>query len=303
MNKKETAYWQPDTMEKMEELLGRLTDKSVILAGGTDLLIKIRERQPEIDGYLSLCRLKELKKIEEQDGFLKIGAMVTHTQAAENSLIQKYFRALSMACLKVGSQQVRNKGTLAGNIMNGSVAGDMIPCIWNFHGELEFLSPQGYERIHIKEYLEKGGKKWAGCQKLLTAIYLPLNRTEEGSTDSCFYKLGSRTEVTIAQISLCAVWKNKKGRKTDVELVMGAVDTMPVNCSCGELLEGAFIEEDRAEKAAQMLREQIYNIRQKRIRQPKLKITEAEKIYKERAVKGLLYDVTEDMNQRTGGKE
>lgn len=298
MGKETGRYFQPDTLDGIEAYLAEMTEHSVILAGGTDLLVSVRKNRPQIDTYLSLCCIPELRRICREGPWLKIGAMVTHSQAEENAEIKRYFRALSMACGGVGSKQVRNKGTLGGNLMNGSPAGDIIPCVWLFNGELEFITPDGRIRMAFRDFLAKK-KRQAMPNALLVAIWLPLSE-EEPPKDSCFWKLGGREEVTIAQISMAASWRYGSSGKEAVELVLGAVDLQPVSGPWNSLLEGPEISAEAKEAAAGMMREAIADIRKRRARAPKLKITEAEKLYKERAVKGLLFDVIQDMNQRRG---
>ena len=165
MDKKENVFFQPDTLEEVRDILADMTEKSVILAGGTDLMIYIRDKKPDIDRYLSLCRLSELKKIKVDQDELKIGAMVTHNQAAEDLLIRKYFTALSVACGKVGSCQVRNKGTLGGNIMNASPAADTVPLhmslSWGIgiYGKRKFLQKKYFS---VSERRQKGSGKASG---------------------------------------------------------------------------------------------------------------------------------------------
>ncbi len=296
MDKKENVFFQPDTLEEVRDILADMTEKSVILAGGTDLMIYIRDKKPDIDRYLSLCRLSELKKIKVDQDELKIGAMVTHNQAAEDLLIRKYFTALSVACGKVGSCQVRNKGTLGGNIMNASPAADTVPCICLFHGELEFMGKEGFYRKSIFQFLKEDRRDREKHQEILTAIYLPLEKDK--NIESWFVKLGEREEVAISQISICACWENTKEGKKNITGYLGAVDRIPVPCREMENLEGEKISEIQGEKLAETLSRQITEIRKKRKKPSKLKITQAEQKYKERAVKGLLFDLIEKMNMR-----
>lgn len=296
MDKKENVFFQPDTLEEVRDILADMTEKSVILAGGTDLMIYIRDKKPDIDRYLSLCRLSELKKIKVDQDELKIGAMVTHNQAAEDLLIRKYFTALSVACGKVGSCQVRNKGTLGGNIMNASPAADTVPCICLFHGELEFMGKEGFYRKSIFQFLKEDRRDREKHQEILTAIYLPLEKDK--NIESWFVKLGEREEVAISQISICACWENTKEGKKNITGYLGAVDRIPVSCREMENLEGEKISEIQGEKLAETLSRQITEIRKKRKKPSKLKITQAEQKYKERAVKGLLFDLIEKMNMR-----
>lgn len=294
----EELFIQPQTLSEAQELLKELPENFLILAGGTDLFVSLREKGEEDTGLFSLCMIPELKKIEKQNGWLKVGSMVTHTQASEDPFIIDYFHALAMACAHVGSCQIRNKGTLGGNIMNGSPAGDILPCICLFDGELEFLGTAGFRRESVFAFLQKKKEERVRDREILTGIYLPV--PEDKKTDSIFLKLGGREEVTIAQISLCVRWQWVKEEKKNVEAYMGAVDTKPVLCNFPSLLEGREIGERETEKMAEVLSSQITELRKKRKRQPKLKITEAERLYKERAVRGLLYDLKDEMNQRRG---
>lgn len=286
-------FLQPERLNDVPALLPTLTDRSLILAGGTDLLIKIRKDRPDIDAILSICRLKELQTVEAAGSYLKIGAMVTHTQASEDEAISSRFCALSMACGEVGSKQIRNKGTIGGSIMNASVASDITPCICLFQGELEFLTVDGLRRVSIFEYLENH-RQWESPQILLTAIYLPMAQAQ----DSCFIKLGSREEVTIAQISLSVSWATRAGEERQMRAVLGAVSPVPKIDDPMPLLEGASISEANALAFSKMLREEITNIRLVRKRPSKLKITPAEQQYKERAVKGLVFDIVDCINHR-----
>lgn len=280
-------YLQPKSFEELESSLLRLTDKSVILAGGTDLLPKIRSGKKEPDNYLSLCRLEMLGNIERQGDWLKIGAMATHEQAADNPLIREYFTGLAMACSRVGSQQIRNKGTLGGSLANASPAGDIMPCVFLYGGKIEILGKEGIRFVEAKEFLTENGRTVLGRNELLTSIWLPV---EEGRK-SCFTKLGSRREVTIAQISLCISWKEQDLACRDMRGFIGAVDVRPVEFECVSLLGER--SEEKKEEAAQWLSGKIRSIRTSRTRESKLKITEAEKRYKERAVKGIVFDAAE----------
>ena len=280
-------YMQPETIEALESCLASMTPKSRILAGGTDLIVKMREKNLETDKIISLCMLKELQEIQIENGWLKIGSMVTHTMAEESPLVQKYFPALRDACSHVGSRQIRNKGTLGGNLCNASPAGDMLPCMYLYDAEVEIMDAKGrMRRCSITDFLDEKGRSTLLAGELLLAMYLPVRETQK----SCFIKLGSRREVTIAQISLCAAWENE-----NLKICMGAVDLHPVViagfCTAFELMHNLEIRKNLAEELEGIIR----NIRLKRGRPPRLKITEAEQLYKERAVKGVVWDLAERM--------
>lgn len=274
-------------MEELASLLPTLPEKTAVLAGGTDLMIQIRDRHPDYSCLLSLWKIPQLRAVEEQDGWLKIGAMVTHAAAAREPRVRRWFRGLSMACSHVGSQQIRNKGTLAGSLVNASPAGDIAPCAVLYGGEVELLGPGGIRRLTMDQFLHPDGRTDLQPKEILTAIWLPIDQT----LDSCFVKLGSRREVTIAQISLCAAWNTQDRQRTHLRAVVGAIDRRPCPFPQPQLLA----DPAQADAAAQCLARQIQEIRLNRTRPSKLKLTPAEQLYKERAARGVVFDLLDAM--------
>ena len=279
-----TPYFQPGSLEELKGLLPTLPGGTAILAGGTDLMVKLRERNLDLPCILSLCRVPQLREIREEGGWLKVGAMVTHAAAARDERVRRYFPALYMACSHVGSQQIRNKGTLGGSVMNASPAGDITPCLFLYGGEAEMLGRDGTSRrLPVERLLNAAGKPETAEGEVLTALWLPI----DPALRSCFVKLGSRREVTIAQISLCAAWREEGGRPVDVRAFAGAIDRRPVPFPGPGLLAAP----ETADQAAQAISQRIREIREGRSRPSKLKLTPAEQLYKERAARGVVYDL------------
>ena len=105
-------YIQPRTRQELSQALGQMTENSRIIAGGTDLMASDHGRDSGTDLYISLFCLGDMAEIYREDGWVRIGAGSVHDAIEKNPIIQENFRALSMACSKVGSQQIRNKGTI-----------------------------------------------------------------------------------------------------------------------------------------------------------------------------------------------
>lgn len=287
----ETRYLQPSCVEELVQALGQMTDKSAVLAGGTDLMIAIRNKLPEIDCLLSLCRVEELAEIRKEEGWLSVGAMATHAQIAANSLVRNYFPALSMACDHVGSKQIRNKGTIGGSLANASAAGDMLPCVYLFHGEVEILDWEGKaRRVPAEEFYQGISRTCLKTGEILKSIWLPVHEER----NSCFVKLGGRKEVTIAEISLALSWVRDAEGYHQIEGILGAVDSRPIRLEeADRILSGRKINREQKEALAESLSQRIQVIRENRKRAPKLRIRECEKVYKEYAVKGVVYDAIE----------
>lgn len=292
-------YIQPCTREELLGALGQMTEDSRIIAGGTDLMPAIRARGSQADCYISLSKMTDMTDIREEAGWVRIGAAATHDSIAKNPIIQEKFSALSMACSKVGSQQIRNRGTIGGNLANASPAGDMLPCVCLFLGEVEILRADGSTcRMPARDFIQGVGKTALKTKEVLYAVWLPVRENRS----STFVKLGSRKEVTIAQISMAVSWEQGEYFQ-NIEGYLGAVDTKPIYLEeLDPILAGHPVGVKQREELTSSLRERIRVIRQNRKRPPKLKITEAEQLYKERAVRSVVYDVIDQMTAQMEGE-
>lgn len=289
-----SQFLQPHTMQELADALGQMTEKSRIIAGGTDLIIELRNRRPEVDTMINIWGLPELTGVREEDGWVRVGAATTHDAISKDPIIKEKFTALAMACSKVGSQQVRNKGTIGGSLVNASPAGDMIPCVCLFKGEIEVLKADGTTyRIPAADFTLGVKKTAMQPQEALVAIWMPVRENRH----SAFVKLGSRKEVTIAQINMAISWE-KDEHYHDIEGYLGAVDTKPLYLEELEsILANKEITKEQREELTQSLRNRITVIRENRKRPPKLKITEAEQLYKERSVRSVVYDIIDLMEE------
>lgn len=291
-------YDQPASLSELAVCLGRMDEKSTLLAGGTDFIIKMKNRPREITYLVSLCKVPELFGIGIEKGpdgidMLRVGAMETHDNVAHDENVQRWARALSISCNHVGSQQVRNKGTIGGSLGNASVAGDVIPVLYLLHATIEIFGADGTSRFIAADELIAGvGRTTLSLQEVIRAVWIPLHPER----DSCFVKLGGRKEVTIADISVCLSWERSGGHFHAVEGVLGAVDVRPVRLTeVPEIFEGSDAGTEECSRLADSLAERIRVIRKNRKRPPKLRIREGEPEYKERAVRGVVYDAVELM--------
>ena len=120
-------YKTPNTIEEAVDFLWKAEGRAKIIAGGTDLVIGLRNGDQSPQSIIDITRIEELRKIEERNGTISIGASVTHSEIASSSLVKKYGKVLSDAASEIGSPQIRNLGTIGGNIMNASPAADTLP--------------------------------------------------------------------------------------------------------------------------------------------------------------------------------
>lgn len=145
------------TYEKPRDLHGALTlldqakGKGRIVAGGTDLILQLKRNELQADVLVDITEIEELKGIREEDGWVRIGARVTHTEVAKSSFIQHRAKALAEGCRQVGSPQIRNMGTLIGNVITAQPAADGAIPLMALEAELRVVSLQGEKCIPLEE--------------------------------------------------------------------------------------------------------------------------------------------------------
>jgi CO/xanthine dehydrogenase FAD-binding subunit len=173
------AYERPKTISEALTVLEQAKGRGRVIAGGTDLVLQLRQGQQAADLLVDITGIDELKRIEEEDGWIRIGAAVTHDEVAKHSLIQKEAAALAQGCAQVGSPQIRNTATLVGNVISARPAGDGAIPLMALEAEMRVASKAGERSVSMEEmYLGIG----------LSSI----NASSEVVTEARFRKLGER---------------------------------------------------------------------------------------------------------------
>jgi len=220
-------YFAPQKIEEALEILSRYGKEIKVIAGGTDLLIQYYDRLYEINGWLDLKNIKELKEIKIHQNQMEIGAMVTHAQLEKSEDIKKYFPVLSQAAADIGSPQIRNRGTIGGNIVNASPAGDLLSPLMAYDAQFKLLSVQKEALISAEEFFIGPKKTILEPAQLLTRIILPLPSER---TYGSWIKIGKRKALIIATINLALVVEMAEDNKTvkDVRTCLGSVAPTPI---------------------------------------------------------------------------
>jgi len=220
-------YFAPQEIEEALEILSRYGKEIKIIAGGTDLLIQYYDRLYEINGWLDLKNIKELKEIKIHQNQMEIGAMVTHTQLEKSEDIKKYFPVLRHAAADIGSPQIRNRGTIGGNIVNASPAGDLLSPLMAYDAQFKLLSLQKEALISAEEFFIGPKKTILEPAQLLARIILPMPSER---TYGSWIKIGKRKALIIATITLALVVEMDEDNKTvkDVRTCLGSVAPTPI---------------------------------------------------------------------------
>ena len=211
------TYHSPDNLVQALELAAQGSGK--IVAGGTDVYpsAKQGEQHPY---FLDVTRIKGFREIGFEDGSLRLGAASTWTQLVKTDL-PPAFDALKQAALEVGSIQIQNAGTIAGNICNASPAADGVPPLLALDARVELMSAaRGLRVLPLSEFIEGVRKTALASDELMTAIIIP---SLPDGAKSAFEKLGSRRYLVIS-ISMVAatITCDADGRISDARIAVGS---------------------------------------------------------------------------------
>lgn len=194
-------YARPETVAEAVALLEEHGPDARLLAGGTDLVIELRNRWVEPKVVIDLKRIPELAPaITERDGVLSISASTVMTDLAEHETVQRHFPALVESAVVVGSVQIRARATLAGNICNGSPAADTAPPLLVYDATVVVAGPEGIRRIPIDDFIVGPGQTALERGELVTAIELPIPARAYGAA---YTRLTRRRGTDLASITLC----------------------------------------------------------------------------------------------------
>lgn len=245
------TYERPATLAQAVALLEAHGPEARALAGGTDLIIRLRDGSLAPTVVVDLKRIAELRPgIVEVDGRLVIGATTVMTDIAADPRIRRRFEALAEAAAVVGSVQIRNRATLGGNICNASPAADTAPALL-VHGAVVIVAgAAGSRRIPIDGWFVRSGLTTLGRGELVTAIELPLPASPMGSVH---LRRTRRRGHDLASVTVCC-GVDKAGL---TRLAYGSVGPRPILAvdTTGVLADPAAAPEARDELLDRMLSE------------------------------------------------
>ena len=133
-------------------------DQTRIIAGGTDLIPRLREEDSRPEFVLNILEIGKLNGVTELNQILRIGSTTTHTQLVESDILQKNFPSLVQAAASVGGPLIRNRGTIGGNIANASPAADLAPALLAMDAEVVLMSEKGTRVVALRDFFVGPGK-------------------------------------------------------------------------------------------------------------------------------------------------
>ncbi len=221
-----------------------------ILAGGSDLLVKMEHFGLRTGMIVDVKRIKSLRGITKNDNVIRIGSLTTVTELLESKLLALHAPLLSQSADSFAAVQIRNRSTIGGNICNASPAGDLIPPLYALGAKLKLESVKGIRSVDVIKFFKGPGKTVLKSNEILSEI--SFNALPPSSTGK-FYKLGQRESMSIATVALAVIYNFNKGKFNDVRIALGAVAPTVIRAYRAEkILEGSSRSEEIVEKAVKI---------------------------------------------------
>jgi len=250
----EFEYLAPKTLNEALSLLDDYKDENArILAGGTDLLVKMKTIDLKTDYLINVKNIPELNFIDTADG-LKIGAAVPLSHIERIGKVKEKYPALYEGIKSMAAIAVRNMGTIAGNICNASPAADTVPSLIAYGAKVKLVSKRGERTVLVEDFIAGVGKTIIGSDELITQVNIPeMNKNSGGA----FSKKG-RVKADIAKINLAVYLEREGSICKDCKIVLGSVAVKAIRAKEAEgLLKGQAVSASLIDKIAKEASEEI----------------------------------------------
>jgi xanthine dehydrogenase FAD-binding subunit len=222
------SYAKAGSVQEAIRLLGENPDAHLI-AGGTDILVKLHKGKAQFDHLVDIHDLAELNFITQNDsGDIIIGPLVRFTQVAESELIYQHIPILSQAVLTIGGPQVRNVATIGGNLCNGVPSADSATPLIALNAAVTIEGRDGSRQMPLESFFLGPSQVALERHEILTAITI----THDNYADyfGHFHKYAMREAMDISTIGCSAVCKIKDGILQDLRLAFGVAAPIPIRC-------------------------------------------------------------------------
>ncbi|MBN1682491.1 xanthine dehydrogenase family protein subunit M [Candidatus Bathyarchaeota archaeon] len=281
-------YYSPKNIEEACKILSELPEDSKILAGGTDLIPKMKEGVLKPKNIINIKQIQGLSGIQEKDNCIIIGANTKIRDIEKNLIIQKKADILHQATKKIGSVQIRNIATIGGNICNASPAADGVAALIALNAEISIIGVKKKKTIKLEAFFKGPGKTILNKEEILTEIKFPV--PEPGSY-GYYCKLG-RVSLDLATVSLAVQLKMVDEKVENIIIVSGSVAPTPLRLyNIENLCINKKITNDLIDEVAEKISREIKPISD----------TRASADYRYLAIKGLAKEAFSQILEKSRG--
>ncbi|MBS1253353.1 MAG: Carbon monoxide dehydrogenase medium chain [Anaerolineales bacterium] len=244
-------YYSPTTLDEVLDLLEQHAGQARIMAGGTDLVIELERGLRQAPTVIDVTRIPDLDAVTlDDDGLIHLGPLVTHNHLVDSNIIIERAFPLAQAAWSVGGPQIRNRGTVAGNVITASPANDTITPLMALDASVTLASKQSRRTVAFEDFfLGVRQPALADGEMLIDIAFPAMRETERG----CFIKLGLRRAQAISVLNVAVVLDFNGDTVTRARVAMGSVAPTVIRAPQAErVLVGSVLDDDAIDETARL---------------------------------------------------
>ena len=243
-------YEAPETTKAAVGLLAKAKGSAYVLAGGSDLLVRLRGGYIEPDLVVDIKRIKAMREVKKTATGFTIGAAVSCAELTENKALAKAWPGIVEAAGLIGSKQVQGRCTMTGNLCNASPAADSVPALVAAGAKAIVQGPKGKRTVAVEQIPVSPGKTSLKKGELIEALVLPARKPRSGD---CYLRFIPRSEMDIAVVSAGVnLTLDAKGVVTAARVALGAVaPTVQLVAAAAKAIIGTKLDDAALEKLGQ----------------------------------------------------
>lgn len=250
---KKFDYYQPQTLKEAFSLMEKLKGRAKYIAGGTDILVRIKQKAIHPDTLISLRGIDGLKTVNH-NGALSLGSMIPFRDLEGDPVIARDYPALARAVSVLANPQVRNVATMGGNLCNSAPSADCAPPLLVMQAHLKLQGLGGEREVPIDKFFTGPGENCMEAEEVLTQIQVPKKANHTGMA---FLKVG-RVAQDIAVVNAAVLLVMDKKKCQECRLAVGAVAPAPLRLrSVEKLIAGEEIGPELLDRVSQMVEQEV----------------------------------------------
>jgi xanthine dehydrogenase iron-sulfur cluster and FAD-binding subunit A len=249
------TYLRPTSLVEVLELLRKFAGDARLIAGGTDVLVELQRGVRPTQTLIDITALHDLKYVRHEGATLALGALTTHNDVVASQECVRYAPPLAQACWEVGAPQIRNRATIAGNLITASPANDTITPLMALAAEVVLLSSAGERIVPLRDFYLGVRRTVMRPDELLREIRVPaLSESQRG----LFLKLGLRQAQAISVIDIALVITFEQDYVSEVRLALGSLAPTIVRAASVEAyLKGKQLDDATCREAGRLANEDV----------------------------------------------
>jgi xanthine dehydrogenase iron-sulfur cluster and FAD-binding subunit A len=245
------TYYTPTSIDEALRLLAEHGPEARIVAGGTDLLVELRRGVRQAEALIDVTRIGNLDRVRLNNaGLIHVGPTVTHNLAMASDLLVERGFPLALACWRVGTPQLRNRGTVVGNLVTASPANDTITALWVLDAQVTLRSVRGERTLSLADFYQGVRQTRLAPDEMVTDIAFPALGPGQRGT---FAKLALRRTHAVSVVNAAAVLTFDNDTVTRARITLGSVAPTIIQApEAEEALAGGALSEERISEAAEL---------------------------------------------------